>query len=268
MYSQLKNRFKSLVFEGLHKKRLFPGQMTYRNDLLQLIEKLKPFDTDKKLIRIGPSKDGGYLVPDDLEGIKVLISPGVDVESKFEWECAEKGMEVHLIDASVKGPAMEHPKFQFYPKFLGIGTEELTLEAFIINNGIHLTEGDWMLQMDIEGAEWESLIQLPKDLMERFRIMVIEFHDLDNLFNRPFFSIAKKVFEKILQTHEVVHIHPNNIFHSHKINGIDVPRFMEFTFLRKDRIQTKKPATTFPHSLDRECTNNLAYPLPKIWYSN
>lgn len=241
--------------------------MIYRKDLLQLIQKLRPLDTDKSLIRIGPDVDGGYLVPDDLEDLKVLISPGVDFESKFEWECAERGMEVHLIDASVLGPALEHAKFHFHPNFLGIGADEITLETFIKKNRIHEVHGDWMLQMDIEGAEWETLIQLPNEFIKRFRIMVIEFHDLDNLFNKPFFSIAKKVFEKILQTHEVVHIHPNNTFPSVEVFGIEIPRYMEFTFLRKDRIKTSKPATNFPHPLDKDCTNNPSYTLPKIWYS-
>lgn len=122
--------------------------------------------------------------------------------------------------------------------------------------------------MDIEGAEWDTLLQMPEELFLRFRIMVIEFHFMDNLFNEPFFRICHKVFKKILNSHEVVHIHPNNVHKSEAVLGIEIPRFMEFTFLRKDRIKVHKPAIKFPHPLDRDCTKNKSYYLPKIWYSN
>lgn len=263
--NRIRTKIKDFVLEELYTKRLFPGTMTDRNELVKLIESLSPVETDKGLIRLGPEGDGGYLVPDDLEGIKLLISPGVDKQSQFEWDCAERGMDVHLIDASVTGPAKEHPKFRFYAQFLGAGKNEISLESFIRKNQIDREEGDWLLQMDIEGAEWEVLIQLPEEMLSKFRILVVEFHDLDNLFNNPFFSFAKKVFEKILLTHEVVHLHPNNAFFSREVLGIEIPRYMEFTFFRKDRIQSKKFASNFPHRLDKDCTVNRTYPLPEVW---
>lgn len=266
--TRIRSKIKNLFFDELSRKKLFPGQLSSRLEVLRLIERLKPVQTQFELIRLGASGDGGYLVPDDLETIAVLISPGVDKESRFEWECAEKGMEVHLIDASVAGPAIPHANFRFHSRFLGLGKEEITLENFIQSNQIDQNQGDWMLQMDIEGAEWETLLTLPYDLVKRFRILVIEFHDLDNLFNKPFFDLVSKLFDKLLDTHEVVHLHPNNAFKSKEVLGIEIPRYMEFTFLRKDRIQIRKPATQFPHPLDRDCTVNATYPLPEIWYSH
>jgi hypothetical protein len=263
---KVRTRVKNILLDELYSKNLFPGQMTDAQDIKHCIAQLRPVETDKKLIRLGPHGDGGYLVPDDLEDLQLLISPGVDKESAFEYQCAEKGMEVHLIDASVSGPALDHPKFNFHPYFLGTGVNELTLEKFIYQNQLDQIQGDWILQMDIEGAEWETLIQLPSEILQRFRIMIIEFHDLDNLFNKPFFDLAKKMFDKILNTHQVVHLHPNNAFKSKEVLGIEIPRYMEFTFLRKDRIQTQKAATNFPHPLDSDCTVNQTYPLPEIWY--
>lgn len=265
--NQVKSKIKNILFDTFHKKKLFPGQMSSKDEILNLIEKLRPVKTQYELIRLGSAGDGGYLVPADLENIDVLISPGVGFKSNFELECAKKGMEVHLIDASVKGPMITHPNFRFHPLFLGMGKDEITLEQFILQNKIHEISGDWMLQMDIEGSEWETLIQLPSQLLNRFRILVIEFHHLDNLFNKPFFKLIKKIFEKLLATHEVVHLHPNNVFKSKEVLGIEIPRYMEFTFLRKDRIQTRIPVASFPHPLDSDCTGNPSYPLPKIWYA-
>ena len=50
----------------------------------------------------GPDGDGGYLVPDDLEGIVACFSPGVSNVAGFEKDCALKGMKVFMADASVE----------------------------------------------------------------------------------------------------------------------------------------------------------------------
>jgi len=45
---------------------------------------LRPYTTDKELIRLGAEKDGGYLIPNDLAGIEACFSPGVGNEFNFE----------------------------------------------------------------------------------------------------------------------------------------------------------------------------------------
>ena len=100
--------------------------------------------------------------------------------------------------------------------------------------------------------------------MGRFRIIVGEFHSLGFLTFRPFFAFAAAAFNKVLQTHDCVHIHPNN-YTSMKTPGI--PSSMEFTFLRKDRMRGGGEfADEFPHSLD--CDNGQDRPpliLPACW---
>ena len=59
------------------------------------------------LVRIGPTDDGGYLLPDVLDGIEACFSPGVGTCSDFELACAERGMQVFLADATVDGPAAD-----------------------------------------------------------------------------------------------------------------------------------------------------------------
>jgi hypothetical protein len=270
MIFPFRQKAKEWLFEKLFQKKFFPGRMTPRKELIDLIEKLRPIETDKKLIRLGPAKDGGYLVPDDLEGIEALISPGVDIESGFELDCAGREMEVFMVDASVAGPAIAHPRFHFYPLFMGTSADPkfVTLEKFISEKVEPSFKNDLLLQMDIEGAEWETLLQVPSDVLNRFRIMVIEFHNLDNLHNKPYFDLISGLFEKLLHTHRVVHLHPNNACKNVAFGGIEIPEYMEFTFLRKDRIGSGKPATQIPHPLDVDCTVNAPYPLPSIWYKS
>jgi hypothetical protein len=58
--------------------------------------------------------------------------------------------------------------------------------------------------MDIEKFEYEVFLSMSENLINRFRIMVVEFHDLDQLWNRHFFTIAGRVFEKFFYKHTVV----------------------------------------------------------------
>ncbi|WP_416171498.1 FkbM family methyltransferase [Algoriphagus boritolerans] len=46
---------------------------------------------------------------------------------------------------------------------------------------------DSILQMDIEGAEIETLLSISEDYLNNFRIIVIEFHDFSRLFVKDFF---------------------------------------------------------------------------------
>ncbi|GAA7511705.1 hypothetical protein HpBHB49_16510 [Helicobacter pylori] len=48
------------------------------------IKSLHPIKTEHELVRFGAKHDGGYLIPNDFKGIRVLFSPGVGGESAFE----------------------------------------------------------------------------------------------------------------------------------------------------------------------------------------
>ncbi|WQT65779.1 hypothetical protein E5E00_02675 [Helicobacter pylori] len=48
------------------------------------IKGLHPIKTEHELVRWGAKHDGGYLIPNDFEGIRALFSPGVGGESAFE----------------------------------------------------------------------------------------------------------------------------------------------------------------------------------------
>ncbi len=123
-----------------------------------------------------------------------------------------------------------------------------------------------ILQMDIEGAEFETLLSASSRLLAQFRIMIIEFHYLQELLNKPYFTLSSRVFQKLLQTHSVVHIHPNNCCGSVKSRGLEIPRVAEFTFYRNDRLKEKTFRRTFPHPLDRDNTAKRSLVLHPCWY--
>jgi hypothetical protein len=47
------------------------------------------------------------------------------------------------------------------------------------------------------GAEYASLLATPLDILSKFRIMVIEFHDIEIWSQQHFLNIVELVFEKI-----------------------------------------------------------------------
>jgi hypothetical protein len=241
---------------------------TSKSSVQSLMQALRPRDAGIELIRIGPDGDGGYLVPNDLGGIAEAFSPGVSTESGFEAELAERGMRVFLADYSVDGPAVAHPRFVFDKRFVGCLTDEryVTLDDWCATK-VGASDTDLLLQMDIEGAEYETLLAASPALLARFRIMIIEFHWLPELWSQPFFAIAARAFHKLLATHAVVHIHPNNCCGSVKSGGLEIPRIAEFTLLRRDRLRATGYATTFPHPLDRPNVAKQPLDLPRCWYT-
>ena len=245
------------------------NRYTRSEQMEAFVRALHPVQAD--LIRVGPEADGGYLVPDVLDGIVACFSPGVGTCSDFELECAERGMVVFLADATVTGPAAEHPNFRFTKKFIGGYSDDttVTLDEWVSESlaaeGIG-PEGDLLLQMDIEGGEFASLIALSPELLRRFRVLTIEFHYLAQLAEDPFFALAASMFGKLLESHVVVHSHPNNCYLSVGIGGVPVPQVLELTFVRRDFDLGTGFATVFPHPLDADNLERPTVVLPPAWY--
>lgn len=258
---------KSCLSKTLGVGNAFPTRVTDRSELQSLMRKLHPVSCDKELIRLGPNGDGGYLVPNDLEGIEACFSPGVGRVSGFEEDCAKLGMKVYLADRSVEQPPDRHELFRFARKYVGATTSDefMTLDRWVGSSELD-PNSDLLLQIDIEGFEYEVFLSMSDALMRRFRIIVAEFHRVDQLWSKPFFLVAARVFPKILQTHTCVHIHPNNDFGALRKDGLSIPQVMEFTFWRNDRGASRSHQTVFPNPLD---CNNSAKPtlvLPTCWY--
>jgi Methyltransferase FkbM domain len=233
-----------------------------------LIRKLRPQDCGKDLIRIGGKKDGGYLIPDDLEGIEYCFSPGVSNVSDFENDLADRHIKSFLADYSVDSPPITRPEFTFDKIWLGSSDrgQHMTLASWK-DKYLNGYSGDLILQMDIEGSEYEVILNTPDRLLHQFRIMVIEFHFLDRLFDPFAFRFLSSSFQKILEFFHVAHIHPNNADGVFRKGQIEIPRILEFTFINKDRVSSTRPQAAFPHKLDADNGSARPLPLPKCWYS-
>jgi hypothetical protein len=232
-----------------------------------LVRQLHPLATEHPLIRIGAGGDGGYLVPDDLDGVVACFSPGVDNRASFETSLIERGIQCFLADASVECAPITSDMVHFTKKFLGVINNDrtMTLDAWV--HAYMPGTDDLILQVDIEGAEWHVLLNVSRDTLRRFRIIVIELHDLERLMDKHAFVIIKSTFERLLEDFYIVHNHPNNYGRSVRCRSLVIPRVQEMTLLRKDRVKSTKFARIFPHPLDeKNDANSPDVPLPRQWF--
>jgi hypothetical protein len=238
--------------------------------LITLLRKLRPRDCGIDLIRVGSEHDGGYLIPDDLEAIEYCFSPGVNTSVDFESQLADRGIKSFLADYSVTSPPILRAEFTFDRMFLGPFDKGhwFTLSTWK-DKYLSGYQGELILQMDIEGFEYETILTTPLDVLRQFRILIIEFHGMDRLFDSFMFARLSSCFEKLLELFHVVHIHPNNSGEAIVRGEIEIPEMMEFTFLNKSRVKEATPAFRFPHQLDRD--NSLTarrLVLADCWHSH
>jgi len=238
------------------------------NELRELIKALRPVKTKYDLVRIGGDNDGGYLLPNDLSGIAICFSPGVDVTASFEKDLLSKGIRSHLADGSVDGAPDNLEVASFTKKYLdGVNTDDyITLESWVRSKANGL--GDLILQMDIEGGEYATIVSTPIDIMRRFRIIAVEVHNAQDWFNNQIsWSVAQTFFTKLLQDFHVVHLHPNNNCPFIQVDDLLMPTVFEITLLRKDRSAPEGFCDTFPHPLDQpNVLDKPDRPLPEGWY--
>ncbi|WP_297771655.1 FkbM family methyltransferase [uncultured Roseovarius sp.] len=224
------------------------------------------------LIRIGGKGDGGYLLPDDLSGIRHCFSPGVSTTADFEDQIArDYGIRSYLADASVETAPLQNPMFEFDRKFLGTHCDATftTLSAWVLDKLEETRDDDLLLQMDIEGAEFDVLIESDSALLRRFRIMVIEFHGMERVFERYSLPLIRAMFAKLHRDFALVHLHPNNCCGIAQYRDAAIPRVFEATYLRRDRLAAMVASgpITLPHPDDhRNVPANPELIMPEMWW--
>lgn len=229
---------------------------------------LRPVSVETPLIRIGAFADGGYVVPNDLDGIAACFSPGVSRQSTFELDIAKHSIPSFMADASCDGPMIDIPGSSFIKKFVGPEDTDKTMsiETWVRNSGVS-PDADLLLQMDIEGDEYTTLAAISESLLKRFRMIVLELHYLPSVLTKElFFDRAHQAIEKLKPLFQSVHLHPNNASGSVVVDGIEIPRVVEITLLRKDRVRKTGPVEYLPHSLDvAHKRGKPALKLPDAW---
>ena len=260
----MKNLLKNILLKNNIKLgRYSKDQKKLVNDFLA---KIIITDSNYELIRIGCNNDGGYLIPNILDEIEFCFSAGVGNKSYFEDHLLNFNIKSFLADKTVDYVG----RHDFTKKNLNCfnDTNNITLESWVNQKIEDKTNNKLLLQMDIEGSEIEVLYEASPSLLNRFKLIVIEFHHFNNLVDSLGLKIYSDIFDKVLKTHYIVHIHSNNESEVLNINNNNIANLQEITFINKKNVKNvKKINYSLPHKLDQKCAPSLKeITPPEIFY--
>lgn len=205
---------------------------TLKERLQGLLGNLIPLEIP--LERIGGEEDGAYLIPKYLPLPTAVFSPGVNESDTFELHYAQLGVPCYLADFSVDQNPNPHENIHFIKKYIGYGSDAfIPMEEWIQVSVGKQTSG-MLLQMDIEGWEYQNLINISSETLSRFECICIEFHGFNRLGYWKSFDLMKEVFDKILRDFVPVHVHANNCCGFDEVHGFLLPTAIEMTFVNRE----------------------------------
>ena len=203
-------------------------------------------------VRVGASRDGGYVMLDDFGGVAGAYSIGIGRDVSWDLDIAGRGLPVFQFDHTVLGSPVAHPLFRFERLGLGIKTDPSarleTLEDMLRRPSA--PAGELILKMDVEGAEWSILDRLSEDILPRFRQIVCEFHNFHELRREAWYDRAFRVFAKLNKTHQAVHLHRNNWGPRVWVGEVEIPFFGEITFASRAVYTFEPTDEPFPGPFD------------------
>jgi hypothetical protein len=201
----------------------------------ELLNEIKPYSLPFKMVRVGnPLRDGGYGLYEKFTiESDAVYSFGVGQlpeQVEFDRQMASLGKKVYMYDYSVDGPPIDHENFIFHKEFV---SSENAYEFLKINGD--LDKNNLLGQFDIEGAEYEMILNVEDDFFNHFSQLCFEFHELSN----P--TIEKiEAFRKLNDKYYLYHIHANNHTDIFDESG-QMPYALEISFLRKDLVKNINP---------------------------
>jgi hypothetical protein len=227
-------------------------------DLLGPLRPHRAVGHDK--IRIGASHDGGYVMLDDFTGIHAAIGCGVGWNVDFEFELAERGIEVDLFDHTIAEPPRAHPRFWFHRRRVagapqdGMPSLDRDATPLVDLDGIAkrlaVPDGAALLKVDIEGDEWTLFQRASRAALRPYRQIVCEVHDLHGIADARFLATALAAVKNLTRDFAVVHVHANNHAPMLSFGGLLVPEVFELTFASRRHYRLRRSQEEFPTPLD------------------
>ena len=194
--------------------------------------------------RFGSANDGGYVMCENLvEPLDAAYSYGVGKND--DWGCdmsRRYHVPVHQYDCfDPARPSCDGGKFVFHNECVGGRTSQRdshlfdTLENQIRKNGD--ARRRLIIKMDIEGAEWDSLLAAPDDLLATIPQIAMEMHGFDD-------PKIIEVLRKLKRSFYLVNLHFNNWSCTHK--AAPLPAWAYQTHWVNKRIGVVDPAVPVP----------------------
>jgi hypothetical protein len=216
--------------------------------VLEILALLEPSPTRLTLAkRFGAANDGGYVLINDISKKDFLVSMGVANDVRFEKEISSLLNAMHLYDDSINSLPENLTNCTFFGERIGgIGNVSISDTIRRAKN-----VGDFILKMDIEGSEWDTLDAESEDTLKVFRQIAVEFHWFNDLNDFEYLDKSLRVLRKLTQSHFVLNVHPNNWGELFYINGVMFPQVIEVTFLRRDDYEIVYDLVNFKKDLSK-----------------
>jgi len=209
------------------------------------------------LKRYGSTHDGGYVMCENLMGdAKASYSYGIDGRDKWGCDVSKQlGTTVHEYDCfNLTRPSCERGTFQFHEECIGDqksiieGRPYDTLSNQLARNGDsgkHL-----IVKMDVEGAEWASLLATPDSVLDTIDQLVVEFHGSEE-------AEFASTIEKLKRHFYLANFHANNFLCSQTFEPFTAWA-NEVLFVNK-RIGVLDPSGAIPNPPNAlDAPNNIA----------
>lgn len=206
----------------------------------EIFELLTPYTiNDYTKLRLGKDNDSGYVVPRELiSQIDRCYTYGAGPDISFETDIStsNKLIKTYIYDHTVDYPSVIKENVFF--KKEGIGA---ILQGQLNTLKNHLAENNdsgarFLLKLDIEGAEWDVLDSLEKEVLYNVPVLIIELHWLSTLADLLLYT---RVLKKINEQFVPFHIHPNNCARFLSINGKVFADVLEVTYIHKKYVIDK-----------------------------
>ena len=180
--NNLKRTKKELNYQYLLLNLQFEAILSYLYNIKNnssIYQLLKPKSIlGKTKVRIGNHQDGGYILLNDFENIKIAYSFGINNDVTFDKDLADKNIDIFMYDHTIKRLPYENKRFHW--KKIGltdkIGKENMKTLSELIKENRHTDEKNMILKIDIEGEEWNIFNNISIEILTQFKYILAEFH--------------------------------------------------------------------------------------------
>ena len=256
-----------------------------------MLNHIKLFDVNKKKVRCGPRRDGGYILLDEIsKNTDTLFCFGIENNIDFELEFIKiyKPKKNILFDHTINGLPKKKLKNM---KFIKKGLSDTKSKNYVTLSEItKKSSTNNILKMDIEYDEWKIFEKVNINTLSRFKMIIVEFHffflnlyDVDSKkiltpyfkkfsvnnykkINQMLLNRYNDVLNKLNQNFVLFHLSANNSLPLKKIKGKFIPQLLEFSYVRKDLISKLKISQKTLPIKNLDCANKPYKPDFKNFY--
>lgn len=186
-------------------------------------------------IRVGRNYDGGYIMLNDFTDSMHAYSFGIGDDVSWEEHISANGVEVFMYDHTIDNLPKEVKGGIFWKTGISVkddfDNKKLSLKTILEQNSDDKKD-NLILKMDVEGAEWEVLEEMPFEILSKFVQMTFEFHGLLDLKKQ---DQILNILSKLNETHQVIWVHANNCGHAYTANGLILPNLLEVTYISRTK---------------------------------